>query len=371
MNITFQPFTEEYISLVQAFNRRMLAGGLDPLLAFPENPELDYPKRPGAAIWQQAFLALDEGQVRGAYYFTNERYAVNGSVSWIAHYRHPISEVLINKAYRGLGSVLLQDAKTRQPDLFCSGYGGIGSPVSRMLRADGWSEVSTPFWFQVIRPAVFLRNIAALRTSPARRVALDLAAVSGLGALAIRSIHGIKGLRSQRANVSSEVVAEFGPWADELWEANLRQHMLAFVRDSAGLNLHYPPDNSRFQRIAVVSGSRRVGWAVTLDKQMSGNSYFGDMRVGTIVDCLAAPGYEGTVVRMATERLREAGVDIVVSNQSAASWCDAFSRAGFLSGPSNYPLAVSPALAQKLDPFAANRPRYHIVRGDGAGASRL
>jgi hypothetical protein len=371
MNISFLPFTEEWIPQVQAFNRRMLEGGLDPQLTFPEDPAFDYSRRPQAPLWQEGYLAVEDGVVRGAYYFTHERYLVNGSVRWIAHYRHPISEVVVNKAYKGLASRLLADARSRQPDLYGSGFGGENGPNLRRLRAEGWSHVLVPFWFLVTRPAVFLRNIQALRKSPARRFALDLAAATGIGSLGIHAVQALRAIGGGHGGGSLEENPDFGTWADELWEVNRPLFLFAAVRDHATLNLRYPPENSRLRRLVLSAGGRCVGWAVTLEKQMHDNPYFGNMRVGSIVDCLAVPGQECALALAAAGRLRAAGVDIVVTNQSAQSWCDAFRRAGFFSGPSNYPFAVSPDLAAKLHPFTGNRAGFHFTRGDGAGASRL
>ena len=55
-------------------------------------------------------------------------------------------------------------------------------------------------------------------------------------------------------------------------------------RDAATLDCLYPPSDPRFIRIRTDHG-----WAVLLDTPMSAHKQFGDLRVGTIVDCLAPP----------------------------------------------------------------------------------
>ena len=366
-----QLFTSAWIPQVRAFNRRMLAGGLNPKLAFPEDPSLEFPRTDGAPIWQEAFLAVEEGCVRGGYYFTHERYLAAGEIRWIAHCRHTISEVVVDKAYKGLGGRLLADARRRQPLLYAGGFGGRDRPYGRLCLADGWSDVSIPFWFQVLRPAAFCRNIAFLRKTPLRRAALDFAASSGLGWLGIKVLQSLRGCAAAPAGYAAQTVPEFGPWADEIWEANRPFLLYAAVRDRDTLNLRYSPANPRFRRVAVSTAGRVIGWALSIDRKMEQNPYFGDMRVGVVADCLAAPGHEYAVVRAAAADLESSGADIIVSNQSFAPWCAAFRKAGFLSGSSNYPLVVSPELARILDPFAPNRPRIHVNRGDGAGISQL
>lgn len=371
MNISIQPFTEDRIPQVRAFNRRMRDGGLDPKLTFPEPGDLEYPMRDGAPIRQEPFVATEDGVVRGAYYLTHERYAIRGADRWIANYRHPISEVVINKAYKRLSSALLADARQRQPFLYSVGFGGEKNPNLRRLRAEGWQDFFVPFWFKVVRPTAFLRNIAVLRTTRPRRLLLDLAAATGIGWVGIKTVQAVIARRGDFAGYSYKQVSEFGGWADELWEVNRGVYLLAAVRDRVTLNLRYAPAHPRFRRIEVSTGGRVVGWAVLLQKRMDRNPYFGDMHVGTVVDCLAAPGHEPAVARAACLELEAAGVDCIVSNQSAASWCASFRRAGFLSGPSNYIFAVSAELAGELHPLAGNRSRFHINRGDGAGTSRL
>ena len=95
------------------------------------------------------------------------------------------------------------------------------------------------------------------------------------------------------------------------------------------------------------------------------------MRTGSIVDVLARPGYEQAVIRAATTRLQDEGVDLIVTNQSSAAICDALRRAGFLTGPSNFLLAVGPALQAKLPPVAASVGQFHFTRGDGDGPINL
>jgi hypothetical protein len=256
--------------------------------------------------------------------------------------------------------------------LYSVGFGSDRNPNLRRLRAEGWSDVLIPFWFRVVRPAAFFRNLAFFRKTQLRRLAFDLAAATGVGWLGIKAVQSIKAFGSPGLTGHSvQTAPEFGPWADELWEMNRPLYLLAAVRDRQTLNLRYSPENPRFVRLVVAKNGCVVGWAVLLDKQMRDNPYFGDMHVGTIVDCLAVPGQELAVVRAAAARLETAGADIVVSNQSAATWSGAFRRAGFLSGPSNYYLSFSPELVRRLSPLDQNTPRFHINRGDGAGTSRL
>jgi hypothetical protein len=106
-----------------------------------------------------------------------------------------------------------------------------------------------------------------------------------------------------------------------------------------------------------------------LDTQMRDHKQFGNLRVGSIVDGLAAGGAVGDVVHKATAVLEKQGVDLVISNQLHAEWSAPLLEAGFRKGPSNFLLALSPALAG----LAAGAPEtaFHFNRGDGDGPIHL
>ena len=104
---------------------------------------------------------------------------------------------------------------------------------------------------------------------------------------------------------------------------------------------------------------------------MIAHKYFGNMRVGTVVDCLAVPGAEADVISAATIHLRHNKVDLIVSNQLSKAWGRAFSAKGYLSAPSNFALAVSPQLAHDLQPFEDSSGQIHLNRGDGDGPINL
>ena len=104
-----------------------------------------------------------------------------------------------------------------------------------------------------------------------------------------------------------------------------------------------------------------------LDTKMSGHKHFGNMRLGSIVDCLARPDDAGCVIRCAADLLEPRGVDLIVTNQANSAWCDALSKHGFLKGPTNFVLGVSQDLFQKLQPFETVKSSIHMNRGDGDG----
>jgi hypothetical protein len=121
----------------------------------------------------------------------------------------------------------------------------------------------------------------------------------------------------------------------------------------------------------VSDGERVVGWAVLCDTHMQRHPHFGDLRVGTVLDCGARPGYEAAVARVAGRRLEEDGAELVITNQGHATWVAAFRRAGFFTGPSNYVLALSRPLADLVSAQADGFQRIHATRGDADGRIHL
>ena len=351
MGIVIQPFTEDRIAAVREFNARLLAGGCVEF-AFPEESERG---------WRE-FLAVEDGRVRGGYILRDQNFSIGGRIHQVAHYRLPLSEGLIDKTYVGIGAAMLRHALAQQPLLYALGMGGMDRPLPRMLAALGWRLDPVGFYFRVLRPARFLRNIRALRKTAARRSLLDLAASTGAGWLGVQALQLARFSAGPATAVNFEQVHGFGSWADELWEACHTRYGACGVRNSETLNRLYPASDQRF----LISKSDR-GWAVALHTQMSGDKYFGDLRVGSIVDALAQPEDAPAVIAGCVAGLAKRGVDLIVSNQRHRAWAGALRRAGFLKGPSNFIFAASKKLGELIGPFE----EAHINRGDGDGPIHL
>jgi len=371
VKLVVEPYGEEHVEAVRAFNRRLSDAGFPQKLAESPTPKW-LPPTHGVPIRQEYYVARDGADVRGGYTLKPQPFVVRGEVREIADYRFPLSEGIADRRFGMLAVLLLKDALRRQPLLFGLGMGARSEPVARLFGIFKWSLVDCPFFFRVHHPRRFLRGIVHLRRRPARRVLLDVLAHSGVGWAGIRALQSAKRIGGGfRERTAVREVEEFGDWCRVVWRDAVEAYDLVAVRDSPVLNALYPPHDPRFVRLRVDGGTGPVGWAVVLDTQMQGHKQFGDLRVGSIVDCLSAPGRERTVVRQATAWLERRGVDVCVSNQLHESWCAAFDTAGWLRGPSNFLFAASPALAERLAPLASRARRIHMTRGDGDGPIHL
>jgi hypothetical protein len=369
MALRIEPYREEHIAAVREFNARLRAGGSE--FKFPESPAPEWlPPAEGRRIYQRFFLALEECAVRGAYILKFQDFSFGGEVRPVGYYHLPLSEGIVDPAHRMVGIQLPMDALRREPLLYALGMGGLDRPLPRMLKAMGWALSEVPFYFRVNHAARFLRQIAPLRKTAARRVLLNLAAWSGAGWAGVRAFQLLRAGRATWA-LAAEAVPGFGGWADELWEQCRAHYPFIAVRDGATLEALYPAGAPRFIRLKVTGGDGVLGWAVVLDTAMLGDSYFGDMRVGSIVDCLALPENAFAVVYAARRELERRGVDLIVSNQAHPRWSQALHDAGFLQGPSNFVFGASKALAAKLGPVTGGASALFLNRGDGDGPIHL
>jgi hypothetical protein len=90
---------------------------------------------------------------------------------------------------------------------------------------------------------------------------------------------------------------------------------------------------------------------------------YGDMRLGSLADCLAEPGYERALIAAGVDRLVAARVDLIHARFSHAAWIAAARRAGFVSVPTTARCFFSPALAGHVPPVQS----VHLTYGDNDG----
>jgi len=370
MAIAIEPYKEHLIPAVKSFNMRLGMGGVSTEFRFPEHHIPQWlPKLTDRSLYQELFLALENGSVHGGYILKHQEFFVRGIPKQVAYYHLPLSEGVVNKRHATVGVHMLRHALREQPLLFALGMGSFDRPLPRMLKSMGWSTCALPFYFRANHPNRLLRELRALRNTAWRARLLDLSALTGVGWL------GLTVLQNLRAGMAytktrAELIDEFSDWTDELLENCRNRYAMLARRDHENLNILYPP-GSKFLRLRVTSRGKVVGWAVLLDTQMKNHRYFGNLRVGSIVDNLALPENAVPVIAAANEFLSSRGADVIVSNQSHGVWCTALKMAGFLQGPSNFIFAASRALSGMLAPFAVNCAEIHFNRGDGDGPINL
>lgn len=374
MSIRIVPHAATHAAAVERFNTRLEAGG-SPWSFYADPTPAWIAPRDGQSVWREYHLAVDDdGEVRGAFALKPQPWWVRGAMHTVTDWQGPFSEGSVDAQYTTLGLRMIRDMLKKRPLLYSWGHGGDDQPVVQMLLKMGWQMHQTPFCLLVLRPFRFLRHNALLRSSPARRLALDLGAFSGAGWLGLKALHA--GLRwrhrGQRVGATGTEVPSFGPWADALWERVKHRYHAIALRDAASMNAlaparAWPP----CIRIKVERGGQVIGWALVLDTQMRGDARFGTLRVGSVVDCLADPADTAQVVAVATGFLAQRGVDIVVSNQSHPDWARGFAQNGYAVLANRRMFAPSPALRALLEPFDDTARGLHLTNMDGHGPMAL
>ncbi len=372
MAIVIQPYRPEHEPAVADFNQRLRQAGEDENLVFYRWSQPRWlPRTAESRIYNEFFVAVDGGIVRGGYALKSQEFFFpDGQVRSIGYYHHPLSEGIVNKAHAMVGALLLRDAMRRAPLLYCLGMGGYDRPLPQMLVRLGWTHCLVPFFFRVVNPSRFLRNMQILRSPPSRKLLMDLAAYTGAGWAGSKLFHGYHALQAPRSlDAQCCEVAGFeasdGENLQSLWEQARQTCSFTAVRDAEALRTLYPPAETHLTRIVVKRNGAAIGWAVVGERRK--DAKYGNMRVGSVIDCFALPGELFSLVRCATQRLERQGFDLILSNQSHQAWGEAFHAAGYLTGPSNFIFAASKKLAELLAPFEEVRPRMHLTRADGDG----
>lgn len=366
MSIVIEPYLERHEEAVEGFNQRLHGAG-QKLKLFRRDDRSYLLKSEGSNLYQELFVALEDGVVRGGYILKHQPFSFpDSSIRSVGYYHHCLSEGIINHAYARVGSLLLMHAMRRVPLLFCLGMDGYGRPLPNMLVRLGWAHYLVPFYLRVLRPYRFLRGMQGLRTSALRRLAMDVAAYSGAGWVSMKVLRTVQAVRSPAvASFAVEEFADFSDWVNPLWEHSKSSYGLVATRDSQSLRTLYPSSFSHLKKLRVVRDGRVLGWAVIGERRK--NPRWGDLRVGTIIDCWASPDDALTVIQAATAVLEQWGLDVIVSNQSHRAWCDALEKSGFLKTRSNFLFAASKNLAGLLQPFEQAKSAIHVTRADGDG----
>jgi hypothetical protein len=375
MAVEIVPYETVHVPAAQAFNARLRAAGVAErfgMRTLLRETSVGAVRAPGSGVYEELYLVVDGEAVRGGYSLKYQDFIVNGAVRSIGFFQQALSEGTIDKRYALIGPRLVRHALARQPLIYGLGIGGYDQAVARLLKGARFRIVTVPFYFRVEHAARFLRQVVPLRSSRVRRLASDVAAATGLGALGIGLLqHYRAGLARDRKRVTATGVSSFGEWADSVWAASKGTFSLGAVRDRPVLAQLYDSGQTPFLKVVVEDAGVPCGWAVCLATQRSADKYFGDLKLGSIVDLLAVPGYETALIGAAVDRLRQEDVDLVVTNQAFGPLGRALRSRGFLNGPSNFLFAASPMLAEVLTPLDANLATFYLNRGDGDGPVNL
>ena len=134
---------------------------------------------------------------------------------------------------------------------------------------------------------------------------------------------------------------------DELFYRVAGDYGLLCDRRAAAMHKKMPPLDPKLMRLLMYRSGRVAGWIILSRSCLSNHKQFGNMTLGSVVDGFAAPADVPILVSEACRRLQAENCDLLVSNQSHPAWIEALRRHGFVTGPSNFVLALSPGLVSR------------------------
>lgn len=364
----------EHLEKVEAFNQRLAAAGQMYHRLSVEKPFRTMLHRDDSPVIAERFLCLENNEVRGGIGIKRMMFRVCDSDEEVAVSVYPVSEGIINPAYSIVGLLIQKEMLRRFPLMYS--LGSPGTTPAKLKQRTGWYSNPVPFYFKVLRAHPFLRNMAYLRKKRWLKNALDLVALSGAGSLGLGAFNLFQKARRRypaARDVSIERFDCWGDWADEVWSQARHRYTLIGDRSLAALRSLYPDGHEHLIKLKISARDtgQLLGWAVLTASQLKDHRYFGDMRLGAIVDMLAAPEDAYWVLSGALAAAQQSGADLVISNHSDQRWNAAFVRAGMLQWKTNFHLFLSPELSKRFEPIKEYNTRFYFTRGDGHGPTQF
>jgi hypothetical protein len=358
---------------IRRFNARLDAGGIGFRLpvSLVETPA----GSKGSSLPRRLMIAEDGAEVRAGIQLNPRKIIIHGQERDFCWAQLPISEGLINRAYSLAIVSLVKSGLALQPFLLGLGLGSLDAPWARFLLGMRWRHDAVPFLFFPVHGTRVLLGLSYLKRNRKLHLASRLAAYGGLG-LGLGGFQALRRHLSRAPACESWEEAGFGDWANAVFQDGLADYGAVVRRDAASLNNLYPPSDPRVVRLRVrrPGSGQDLGWIVVIHARMRpqdpGYQYFGNLRVGTLVDGFGRAEHVPALIAAGLDHLVRTGVDLVVTNWSHHAWVNASRRLGFRTFRSNYYFFVAPAGAPLLEASCPLQ-GIHMTRGDCDGPGHL
>jgi hypothetical protein len=151
----------------------------------------------------------------------------------------------------------------------------------------------------------------------------------------------------------------------DLWQSVAGQFGASLVRDRAALQARFGAKMERYRLLACRRDKELLGYCIVKVKSFSNDARMGNMKVGTIVDCLydpREPSVLQSLLAEAVQLFRQEGAHVILCTASFKAIRQVLVRNGFFKIPGNLNFAchVRSPLALEEIPFEA----WHLMRGD-------
>ncbi len=354
---------------IDRLNERLRAGGVE-YDVYGENGQRSGESEP-RPLKERFFVAAEGEEIRGGIWLREHQFSLNGSDIEAGWAKYPVSESLIDGAYRGVPAALVLKLMREQPNLMTLGLGGHEGAFARLVAGMGWKGDSVPFLVRIVRPAKVLRELPVFRSTKSRRLVANALASSGLAWLAHQSVSRAWRLVSRVGRgYHAETISTFGSWVDDLWNQTRTRYGLSACRNQRMLEWLYPEEFPHMMRFRVEHNGDLVGWIAVIAVDMSRSRRsraFGDLKVGLLADAFAAPEHAVGVLAAGVDALASSGVDLIFTNQFHPAWIRAVKRLQFFPGPTNFAFYRAPKMEARLKDPEVQRLGIFVNRGDCDG----
>lgn len=245
----------------------------------------------------------------------------------------------------------------------------------RVFKGVGWHHLGViPQYVRVLDSRAFLRSFARrggrfLAGRPARLwSALSRASwlVAPLVGLAFAS-HAMAGALRRRGAGRMDVTDEstFDASYTELAQRVKSRFGVWVLRDEPYLTARYVPRMPAYRLLACRRQGRLLGWGIVKIRQFVDDERMGDIRMGTLVDCVFDPDEPAVLDALLDAAVavgRREGVDVLFCSASLRMLGRRLRQHGFVAIPGT----LNAAFHDRTGRLADNPPleSWHLMRGD-------
>lgn len=150
-----------------------------------------------------------------------------------------------------------------------------------------------------------------------------------------------------------------------LWQSVAGQFGAALVRDRAALESRYGGKIERYRLLTCRRNGKLLGYCIVKLKQFANDRRMGNIKLGTIVDCLydsRGPFVLHGLVAHVAQWARQEGVDALLCTASLTSLRQGLLRNGFFRIPGNLNFAYHSRSPSELEKISLDA--WHLMRGD-------
>ncbi len=263
-----------------------------------------------------------------------------------------------------VGPLLIKEA-SRVLDCALSIF--VEPPVLRILTGMKWAHRGVlPQYLRVLNASAVTRNLqlGGFKGLSVHALARILAGWGlALGQAAWLGFSTFSRPRTARAQVQEE--PRFDESYDELWRAVHDRFGACPARDQRYLQQRYGEQPERYRVLGCRQGSRLLGYCIVKLRQFSDDERMGNMRVGTIVDCLfdpTSPTVLQSLLEAAVRLFEQEEVHAVLCTASHAAVRQLLRANGFLAIPGNLNFAIHNRTALPIQDVPLDS--WHLMRGD-------